>query len=299
MNETKRAYLQLHFAILLFGITAILGALIQLPALVLVWWRVLITSISLIFLIQFGRKLHLIPKKIIFRFMGIGVLVALHWFCFFAAIQYANASICLVCMATASFFTSFLEPIILGHRIKWFEIVLGLLIVPGMILVVNSTELSMMTGIWLGLTSAFLAALFTIFNKRYIDQAEPMSITFLELGTAWLFISLILPFYFYKNPELSFWPSWADFAYLLILALACTTLAYVLALHALKYISAFASNLAVNLEPVYGILLAAVILKEHQQLNSNFYMGAGVIIFSVLIYPYLKRRLEGRMIDVG
>ena len=298
MNKTKRAYLQLHFAVLLFGITAILGALIQLPALVLVWWRVLITSISLFFLIGFGKQLHLIPKKIIFRFMGIGILVAMHWFCFFAAIQYANASICLVCMATTSFFTSFLEPIILGHRIKWYEIFLGLLIVPGMVLVVNSTELSMMSGIWLGLSSALLAALFTIFNKSYIDKAEPLSISFLELGTACLFISLILPFYFYKNPTLRFWPSWSDFVYLLILALACTTLAYVLALHALKYLSAFASNLAVNLEPVYGIILAALILKEHQELSETFYLGAIVIIFAVLTYPFLKRKFGARAVDV-
>ncbi|MFK8101809.1 MAG: DMT family transporter [Saprospiraceae bacterium] len=294
MKAKQRAYLELHFAVLLFGLTAILGDLIHLSALLIVWWRVLITCISLFFLIRFGKFLREIPRKIVLQFMGIGVLVALHWLCFFGAVKYSNASICLVCMATTSFFTSFLEPLLLQQRIKWYEILLGLLIIPGMVLVVNNTELSMMAGIAVGLLSAFLAAVFSILNKKMVDQADPMSITFLELGSAWLFLSLLLPFYFYYNPEASFLPNQTDLGYLAILALLCTTLAYVLSLRALKHISAFASNLTINLEPVYGILLAYFILQENEELSNGFYYGVCIILIAVFSYPFLTRLFENK-----
>ncbi|MEM1321991.1 MAG: EamA family transporter [Bacteroidota bacterium] len=293
MKPTQRAYFELHFAVLLFGFTAILGDLIQLSALVLVWWRVLITCISLLFLIQFGRKLRSIPRRLVVQYMGIGLLVALHWICFFGAVKYANASICLVCMATTSSFTALLEPLLLRQPIKKYELLLGLIIIPAMALIVNTTELEMMMGIWVGLLSALLAALFAIFNKKLVDKADPMSITFLELGSGWLLISLMLPFYFMNNENAPFLPSWSDLGYLLILALVCTTLGYILALRALKYISAFASNLTVNLEPVYGIVLAILILKENEELSPGFYWGCLLIMAIVLAYPFLRKKFEG------
>lgn len=291
MNKVRGAYLQLHLAVVLFGFTAILGDLITLSALVLVWWRVLITCISLLFFIQFGKALLQIPRKLILKFMGIGVLVAVHWITFFGGVKYSNASICLVAMATTSFFTSIMEPLILKKPFKSYEMILGLLIIPGMILVVNNIEVSMLKGIWVGLISAFLASLFAIFNKALIDEADPYSITFIELGSAFLFIGLLLPFYFRYEVTAAFLPVANDFIYLLVLALLCTTLAYVLSLRALKYISAFAANLTVNLEPVYGIVLAWFILNEHEQLNAGFYLGSALIILAVLCYPMLKKRL--------
>ncbi len=290
MNPTQRAYLELHIAVLLFGLTAILGDLISLTALVLVWWRVLLTCLSLFFLIRFGADLRLIPKKLVLQYMGIGILVALHWICFFGSIKLANASICLVCMATTSFFTSILEPLFFKEKIKWYEFILGLFIIPGMVLVVKNTEWTMMAGIVVGLLSALLASLFSILNKKLVNQAKPMSITFLELGSGWLFISLLLPFYFTQIPDASFWPLQTDWLYLGILALLCTTLAYVLALRALKFISAFASNLTVNLEPVYGIVLAWIILKENEELSSGFYWGCVIILLAVFSYPFIKKR---------
>lgn len=292
MNPTQRAYLELHIAVLLFGITAILGDLISLPATVLVWWRVLITSISLFFLIRLGRGLKDIPRALVLQYMGIGVLVALHWITFFGSVKFSNASICLVCLATTSLFTSFLEPLILKQPFKFYELILGLLIIPGMALVVNSTEWAMLTGILMGLASAFLAALFSILNKKLVDKAEPMRITFLELGSAWLFISLLFPFYFFRFPETTFWPQGMDWIYLLVLALLCTTLAYVLTLRALKYISAFASNLTINLEPVYGIILAWLVLQENKELSPGFYLGCGMILLAVFSYPFIRRRFE-------
>lgn len=292
MDPVKKAYLQLHIAVLLYGFTAILGDLISLSAIVLVWWRVLITSVSLLFLIQFGKALLKIPRQLVLQYMGIGVLVGLHWICFFGSIKYSNASICLVCMATASFFTAFLEPLILKQPIKAYEIGLGLLVVPGMMLVVNNIETTMMLGVWVGLLSSFLAALFATLNKKLVNKAEPLSITFLELGSACLFITCLLPFYLNNNPEAAFMPVGNDWWYLLVLALACTTFAYVLGLVSLKHISAFAANLTVNLEPVYGIVLAWLILKENEELNTGFYIGCLVILLTVFSYPFIKSRME-------
>ena len=292
MNKTTRAYLELHIAVFLFGFTAILGDLISLSAPILVWWRVLITSISLFILIRFGKTLKELPRSLILQFMGIGVLVGLHWITFFGSIKFSNASICLVCMATASFFTSILEPLITKKRMKGYEIILGLLIIPGMYLVVQSTGWSMILGIGMGLTSAFLAAVFAILNKQRVMKADSLTITFIELSSAWLFICLLLPIIFYANPDTSFMPVKMDWPYLLVLSLLCTTLAYVLALRSLKYISAFASNLTINLEPVYGIILAWFILNDGNELKPGFYFGGLIIILSVLCYPFLRNYFE-------
>lgn len=297
MNDTQKAYFQLHIAVILFGFTAILGDLISLSAFILVWWRVLITSISLLFFIGFGKKLMTIPKKRILQFMGIGVLVALHWICFFGSIKYANASVCLVCFATTSFFTSFLEPIITKRSFRWYEMSLAVIVIPGMILIVNNIDLSMMLGVWIGLIAAFLASLFAIFNKQLVNEADSFSITFIELASSWLFISLILPFYFMNEESISFFPNFKDLGYLLVLALLCTTFAYVIALNALKHVTAFAANLTLSLEPVYGIVLAVLILKENKELGFGFYMGSALIILSVLIYPIIKKYFEKSIVS--
>lgn len=292
MTVTRRAFLELHFAVLLYGFTAILGDLISLPATVLVWWRVWMTSISLFFLIRFGQTLKVIPRSLILQYMGIGVIVAVHWITFFGSIKYANASIALVCLATGSFFTSILEPLMTQTKFKWYEIFLGALVIPGMALIVQSLEVRMLTGVWLGLLSSILAVLFSILNKQRIDKADPYSITFLEMTSAGLFISLIFPFYFYHNESLSFFPNGMDWFYLLFLALACTTLAYVLNLRALKQVSAFAANLTINMEPVYGIILAAILLQENKELAPDFYIGVVIIMAAVFGYPFLKNRFE-------
>jgi len=297
MDNTQKAFLQLHVAVILFGFTAILGDLISLPALILVWWRVLITSISLFFLIGFGKKLKAIPRKRILQFMGIGVLVALHWICFFGSVKYANASVCLVCFATTSFFTALLEPIFTKKSFKWYEMSLGIIVIPGMILIVNNIDLSMILGVWIGLAAAFLASLFAIFNKQLVNEADSFSITFLELGSGWLFISLILPFYLINAENATFFPNLEDLGYLLVLALLCTTFAYVIALHALKYVTAFAANLTLSLEPVYGIILAVLILKENKELDLGFYSGSALILLSVLIYPMIKKYFEKPSFD--
>ena len=292
MAPTKRAFLELHFAVLLYGLTAILGDLIALPATIIVWWRVCISSFSLLFLIRFGQTLKTIPRSLILQYMGIGVIVAAHWITFFESIKYANASIAVVCLATGSFFTAILEPMMTTAKFKWYEFALGMLVVPGMALIVQSLEVQMLTGVWLGLISSFLAVLFSILNKQRIDKADSFSITFLEMTSAGLFITLIFPFYFMQNEAIQFWPTLTDWGYLLVLALFCTTLAYALNLRALKHLSAFAANLALNMEPVYGIILAVILLQENKELSPDFYIGVAIIMVAVFGYPFLKSRFE-------
>ena len=292
MNNIKKAYLELHVAVLLFGFTAILGDLIQLSAVMIVWWRVLITCISLLYFIQFGIKLRSIPKDKIFNFLGIGVLVALHWITFYGAIKLSNASVALICFASTSFFTSFLEPAILGRPIEKLQVMMGLMIIPGMWLIVNTVNPAMINGIYVGLLSALLAAIFSTLNKRLIDDADSYSITFLELGSAWIFISLLIPVLIWNGKEIQFWPVGTDWTYLLILALLCTTLAYILSLRALKYVSAFVANLTINLEPVYGIILAVILLNDNKELSTRFYMGVVLISAIVFSYPLIKKRTK-------
>lgn len=291
MKNVTRAYIELHIAVFLFGFTAILGALIQLSALPLVWWRVLITSTSLFFMIKIRRLVQAIPRRALLQFMSIGWLVGLHWICFYGAIKLSNASVALIAMATTSFFTSFVEPLLLRQRVKWIEIALGILIIPGMILIVNSTELSKLNGLWVGLVAAFLAALFATLNKKLMTNYNVLDITFLELGSAWGFLTLLLAIYLFITPSAleTMLPSRQDWIYLIVLSLLCTNLAYVLALRALKHLSAFASNLTINLEPIYGMTLAWLLLGEDKELSSGFYWGGGIIVLAVLSYPLLKK----------
>lgn len=293
-QEVRRAYLELHLAVLLFGFTAILGDLIQLTALVLVWWRVLLTSASLF---PFSNPFALwkdIGAVMFWRFMGIGVIVALHWLTFYGAVKWSNASICLVCMAMTSFFTSFIEPLVIGRPFRWYEMLIGVLIVPGMVLVVNNIEPGMMMGVISGLTSAFLAATFATYNKKHIGQYNSIRITFLELSSAWLFLSIVLSIMYFTGVEFGiFWPSSInDWGYLIVLALLCTSFAYTISLRALRHISAFAANLTVNLEPVYGIFLAWLLLNEYEELGNGFYWGVAIILIAVFSYPLIKRTFE-------
>ncbi len=286
----QRAYLELHLAVFLWGFTAILGDLIQLSALTLVWWRVFLTSLSLVFFVKIGRIVREVGLRRFLLLAGIGVIVALHWVTFYGAIKLANASIALICMATTSLFSSLLEPLIVGRRFVWYELLLGLFILPGIWLIVDGVDAGMNVGIGVGLLSAALVSIFTSLNKKYIGSSNPARITFIELGSATLFLA---PFLYALGGE-RFWPAPLDWVYLLVLALLCTTLTFFLSLRALSKLSAFASNLTVNLEPVYGIFLAYFLLDDAQELNPNFYWGTLLILVAVFGYTAAMRLLRRR-----
>jgi len=291
MKPIQRAYLQLHIAVFLFGFTAILGELISLSELSLVWWRMMLTTISFLFFPKMIKSFLEVPKKLRWQLFFVGVIVALHWVFFFGAVKYSNVSICLVGMATGSFFTSILEPLFFKRKIKPYEVALGAMVIPGMYLVVQSIQWEMQIGMAMALVSSLLAVCFSILNKKYVAEAEPTVITFIELGSGWLFLSLVIPFYIgFTGAE---WlPTWTDLVYLLILALLCTTFAFVLSLKALRHISAFTNNLVINLEPVYGIVLAWLLFQENEEVGEYFYIGVLIILLAVFCYPIVKRRFD-------
>jgi len=236
------------------------------------------------------------PWRANLKLVGIGVLVAVHWVTFFGAIALTNASVTLAVMASVAFITSILEPLILRSPFRWQEMVLGLTVIPGVVMVHHSTNFPI-EGILVALFSALCAALFSIFNKKMVADHAPVTMTFVELSAGWLFLTLVLPVVWHLLPEFQFLPSGKDWAYLSILAFGCTTLAYVLSLSALKHLSTFTVNLILNLEPVYTIILAWLVLKEHNDLNAGFYVGAGIIIASVSIHPFLRDRSKTKSPD--
>lgn len=294
-SET-RAYLELHLAVFLWGFTAILGDLIQLSAVTLVWWRVFLTSLSLIAFVRLGAIYQDIGLRKLLIYVGIGCLTGLHWVAFYGSIKLANASIALITMATTSLFSSLLEPWIVKTPFRWYELLLGIFLLPGIWLITEGTSDTMNLGIIVGLISAFLASLFTNLNKRYMEDTDPVRLTFIELGGATVFLLLFLPF-FGSKPFLP--PTGMDWVYLLVLALLCTTLTVILSLRALRKLSAFATNLTINLEPVYGIFLAYFLLQDGQELGIRFYLGTLIIMVSVFGYAgikrFLKRKNQGRM----
>ncbi len=286
----SRAYAELHLAVFLWGFTAILGDIIPLNAVTLVWWRVMLTSLSLFAFVRVGRIMQELGRKQVLIFAGLGCIVALHWVTFYGAIKLANASVGLICMATTSLFSSIVEPWITGRKFLWYELLLGAFILPGIWLIVDGVDASMTPGILVGLLSALLVAIFSSFNKRYVEKADPLRITFIELSAGTLFLTPLLPF----MPG-RFWPPTPmDWLWLIVLAILCTTFTNFLFLRVLKKLSAFAANLTINLEPVYGIALAYFLLNDAEELDPNFYWGTAVILVAVFGYAGLKRYFRHR-----
>lgn len=293
-HDVLKSYIFLHISVVLWSFTAILGDLITMSAVVLVWWRVAITSGLMIALPRVLRSIVNMSRVMLLRFLLIGAVVALHWVCFYGAIKLANASVALICMSTTTLFTSFIEPWVSKRSISWLDVLFGCLVIPGIFLTTQGLSEGMMIGFWVGIMSAILAALFAVFNKRYIDDATPRVITTIEMIGALLFMSLIVLIRSMTGAiELS-WPSDHDWILLLILAIGCTIIPYIMHLKAYEHLTAFASNLVVNLEPVYGILLAIFILNDHKELSTSFYIGVLLIFIVVMIYPVVKKRAKVR-----
>lgn len=312
MSKIAKAYLQIHIAVILFGLTAILGKLIVLPEGPLVWHRMWIGSAGLILVPGVIIGIRSMPLKSVLRFAGIGAIVALHWLAFYGSIKLGDsASIALACFATTPFFTSFIEPLITKSKFKSEEIILGVFAIIGIYLIASVGKLYFWA-IVVGLLAAVLAALFSSLNKRYIKDENVLSVSTLELAAGWLMIGLVLPLY----PKFSFeqlfnFDSFAaigpdgptkvytlfgleihSFWYLLVLGLLCTSLAFVLQLKALKQLNAFTTNLVINLEPVYGVLLAIWIFHENKSLNGQFYIGTALILLSVILHPWLAKKMD-------
>ena len=284
MPPERKALLQIHFCVLLWGFTAILGKLISLPALELVWWRMLIVVAVLLAWPPLWRELREVPPRTLVAFAGIGVVVALHWLTFYGAIKLANASVAATTMAVAPLFLAIIEP-----RIARRELVVGLVALPGVALVVGGTPAGMQLGLAVGVVSAFLVAIFGALNKRYVERASPLLVTGVELAAGTAFLTVVALAWQGEWPW-SGTPGPRDAWLLLTLSLGCTLLPFALALRALRHTSAFMAQLAVSLEPVYAILLAIVLLGEQRELTLWFYLGVAVILGAGFAHTWMKLR---------
>jgi drug/metabolite transporter (DMT)-like permease len=278
----KKAFLQLHAAIFLAGFTGVLGRLITINEGLLVWYRMFFSAVFLLGMSFFSKKIKFLPWRQALPLIGIGSIVALHWVFFYGSVKYANVSVSLVCFSTMGFFSAFLDPLISKRKMDLLEILLGIMVMLGVYLIFHFDK-GYRWGILYGIISSLLGAIFTIINKKYVDKHDAQVITFYELGGGWLSLNFVLPFYLQFVDFSSYFPSLSDFLWLLVLSLLCTVLAFNLSIKALKKISPFTVNLSYNLEPVYGILLAFVIYKEHLELGLSFYAGLFIIFLTVVI----------------
>jgi drug/metabolite transporter (DMT)-like permease len=278
----RKAFIQLHIAVLLAGFTGILGKLISLNEGLLVWYRLFFTAISLWLLAVIRRQDIRIDRRDLWRIIGIGGIAALHWVAFYGSIKYSNVSVGLLCFSAIGFFTAIIEPLVLRHRIDVVELLLGLLVIVGIFLIFQ-VDPHYKTGIALGLVSSLLASLFPVLNKRILRRVPAATVTLYELSGGWGVLTILMPLYLWLFPAPSLIPGLADLGWLLVLSWACTVLAFNLGLLALQKISAFTVSLTYNLEPVYGILLAFVVFREDRYFNRGFYLGLGIILGSILL----------------
>lgn len=279
----KKALIQLNSAVFLWGFTGVLGRAISLDSTMLVWWRLLITMISLWALYIIQGKARRIPTKSIVMISLIGTILALHWVCFYASIKLANVTIALTCLSTTALIAAIIEPLILGKKFDIVEIFLGLFAIAGIIIIYN-THVQFSTGIIIGLLAAIFTVLVSVLNKKIVDQYHPEHITLYQLTGGFIGLTILLPVFHYLFPVAWKTPTPLDWLWLIILSWVCTILTFFLYIRALKKISAFTMNLTLTLEPVYGIILAFVIYKENHLLSKWFYLGFALIALAVFLH---------------
>ena len=281
-------YLWLHFIILLWGFTPVLGKLISLQAFDLVWWRLLISSISLIIFIYFKQhSLHITFKDSI-PVVIMGFIVGAHWFFFYHAIKVSNVSIALAGFSTITIFASVMQPIFLGKKFFWGDLIYGFIILLGLAFILHY-EVFAFSGVMYGVLAALTGAAFGIYNGKLIVKHNSSVITLIEFLGALFIISIAK---IVDSDVQAFIPTLSgnDLFYLLILSLLCTTLAFTLSVEILKQFDPFTVIITNNLEPIYGVVFSLIIFGESEIMSSQFYYGAIIILLSVFTYPFLKKR---------
>lgn len=293
----KKALIQIHLAVLLWGFTGVLGRAISLSAPVLVWYRMLLTAVFMAAILFYRKQWVPIARKDMKQLTLVGCLMALHWVAFYGSIKLANASIALICLSTASIFTTIVDGLVHKKKPDMKEVWIGLLALSGVFVMYLIPEIEKRTGtnlppdplpcrnlgILSGVIAALLSSVFTILNKRMATKYPARTMVFYEMGTGWLLVTLLMPLQFWFERETAVLPSLSDLLWLVVLSLCCTVWAQSLALNALKHISSFTATLSVNLEPLYGILLAFILFQESKELSWSFFAGMALILLSVLL----------------
>jgi len=284
-----KAHIKLHIIIFIWGFTAVLGALIQLDYLSLTWYRMGLASIFLFIYLVFqktSRKelIEFDSKKQKQYILG-GIIIALHWLAFFYAIKVSNVSITLVALSSGAFFTSILEPVFFKRKILFYEIFLGVLILLGFYILFKVERIEL-TGVMYALIAAFLSGLFSVLNGIYVQKQDAYVLSFYQLFYGFLFLTLILIFSGKLN-HLPM-PSPADWLYLIVLASICTAYAFSASIDVMKHLSPYTVMLSINLEPIYGIILAILLLGDKEMMSTGFYLGASFILIIILLNTIIK-----------
>jgi drug/metabolite transporter (DMT)-like permease len=294
MQNAKLAnYLHLHVIVFIWGFTAVLGALISIGAIPLVWYRMLLATGFIILFIGYKKIDLRFSTKTLWGFFLAGFIIAVHWLAFFGAIKISNVSVTLAIMSTGAFFTSLLEPLFYKRKIIGYEVFFGLLVVIGLYIIFN-VETEYVYGILLALCSSFLGALFSVINGKFATKYNASAISFYELGFGMLCITVYLGFSGSFTTDF-FVVTTNDWILLLILASVCTAYAFIASVHVMKWISPYTVMLTVNMEPVYGIILAILILGDSENMSPQFYYGAAIILITVIANGIIKTRKERKL----
>jgi len=274
--------------VVILGLTGVFGKLISLESLNLVWYRMLIAFLSLFIFLLIKKEVFSISKKDFFGLLGVGVLVTLHWLCFFESIKVSTVSVAVVCLATSSLFSALIEPIFFKRKILIYEVVMGLVVILALVYVLGTDSKNILGYIY-GVLAAFFGTMFTLFNAKYINKVSSSKITMVEMLSGVIIISSI---FIYNNDYtvLTTSLSFSDFNYLLILGILCTSMVFVWMTEIMKYISPYSLIMAINMEPIYSIILALIIFGESEYMSISFYIGSLVIITTVFLESYFKNK---------
>lgn len=292
MTATTQDYFKLHFIVFLWGFTAVLGKLISIPSVEMVFYRTLLAAVGMGVVMLFLQKPFSVSGNDLIKIFLTSIIVAIHWITFFSSGKISNPSTSLVGFATCSFWAALIEPLVKGKKIHWLEIGLGcvVLIGLGIILAFNFQH---PLGLFLGVISGLTAAIFSVINSKLIHRVNAYTITFYEMLGACFVILLCMPVYqAFLHTPLNLNASLLDWMYIAIMAWACSVYAFSVSINLSRKISVFFIQLALNLEPVYGILLALIIFGSREVMSLNFYMGTFIVLSAVVLYPVLKKKFQ-------
>lgn len=293
MLQQYRYHLLLHLIIFMWGFTGILGKLIELDALLIVWHRLWIAALALAVYMFLSKKLILPKGKTLLYAVLVGLVVALHWITFYTSIQLSTASLGILCLSTTTLHVTWLEPLIIGKKFSWIEFGMGLLVIGGIYFVSHDFKGEELKALDFGLLSALCAGIFSVSNGKLAHQTETPGLSLTELSTGFIALSLFFLSQGKWNLQL-FEMTSSDFYWLLFLGVICTSFAFLATIDIVKRLGAFSVSLSINLEPIYTILLAIVLLKEHKLLETSFYWGAAMILMVVLangIWKHKQRKI--------
>lgn len=294
MFEKFKYHILMHFIIFIWGFTGILGKLILLDPEVIVWFRIIIAAIGLMFILKYMKiPFALERKKDLWKLIIVGIFVGLHWVTFYKSIALSTASLGILCLSTTTLHVTWLEPIIMKRKFSWIEFLLGLIVIYGIYIVSDNFDAQQYEALAYGLASALFAALFSVSNAKLAETISTPQISFYEMLVGFVFLTALLFGMGRLNADL-FVMRWEDFGWLLFLGIVCTSFAFVAIINVVKRLGTFTVSLSINLEPVYTILLAIVILGENEVLGTQFYLGSVIIILVVIANAVIKYWMKTR-----